>query len=102
MNQMIDRKVNVVRITATKDGYGTQSEVEVILHYNLPCRITENRGDEGKTFGSERQTSSHTMYCKIVDITAKDRVIDGSLKYEILDISNKEGRFLRLKLGLVQ
>ncbi len=96
-------KVNILRIASTTAGMG-QTEVANVLHHNLPCRINWKRGSEKIFFAKNSYFRDGKLFCKIVDITVKDRVQYNAKVYEIVDVNNvdESNRFLVLDLKLIE
>jgi len=97
-------KVNVLRIQKTSNSMGGWTEVENVLHNNLPCRIVWTKGFEKIQFAKDTHYSDAKLFCKIIDVTVVDRVVYNSKKYEILDVSNPDNksRGLTLILKLIE
>lgn len=104
MKHLLNNKVDIIRPALTDDSMGGETAVDSTLHHNLPCRINVARGTERRAFGKESKFRSHIMRCRIVDIVESDVVVDGSLRYEILDVSTapQPGQFLTISLSLVR
>lgn len=96
-------KVNIIRITSAPGAMG-QTEVANVLHNNLPCRINWKRGSQKIFFAKDTYFRDAKLFCKVVDVTVKDRVQYGSRTYQIVDVSNVDevSRFLVLDLKLVE
>jgi len=96
-------KVNVIRVTKTADALGGWTEVNNVLHVNLPCRFNHKRGTEKIFFAKNSYFRDIKMYCAVVDIDRKDRVVYGSATYEVVDISNvgEMSRYMALDLKLI-
>lgn len=103
---LFNRKVNVLRPVSTDDDFGSQIQVigiTTINLYQLPCRINESGfGVTGKVFGRKGLPCTHDMFCGVVDIVEDDRVDDGSRVYEVLNVTNWNNKFLKIRLGLVK
>jgi len=97
-------KVNIVRFTKAKDGMGGYSEAEGILYQNLPCRINWSRGAEKIQFDKNTYYRDAKLYCRIIDVTVKERVKYNGATYEIVNVSDVDnmGRYLVLEIKLVQ
>jgi len=97
-------KVNVVRTTKTAGALGGWTEVENVLHLNLKCRINWKRGSEKIFFGKDAYFRDGKLFCRIVDVTTKDKVIYNGVAYNIVDVNNTDevGKFLVLDLKLVE
>lgn len=93
-------KVDVVRIQKTSDGMGGWTEVENVLHDELPCRITWPKGTESVQFMKDTHYINAMMYCAVVDITKDDRVTYDSRTYEVLDVRNPDNKNRRLTILL--
>jgi len=102
MKLAFNNKVNVYRPASVSDGAGTFAKVDVMLHYELPCRIGDSSGSEARTFGREANIAGYYMLCSIVDLDESDIVVDGSIRYEILRIVNRSNRYLLVDLGIVK
>ena len=98
-----NKKVNILRITNTTTAMG-QTEVSNVLHNNLPCRINWKRGSEKIFFNKDTYFRDAKLFCRVVDITGKDRVQYNSKTYRIVDVSNADesSRFLVLDLRIVE
>jgi len=97
-------KVNVVRTTKTAGALGGWTEVENVLHLNLKCRINWKRGSEKIFFDKDTYFRDGKLFCRVVDVNTKDRVIYNGVAYNIVDVNNTDevGRFLVLDLKLVE
>ena len=93
-------KINILRIAKTSNGMGGLTEVENVLHNNLPCRIIWKKGSEKIQFSKDTYYRDAKLFCRVIDITTKDRVAYGSRKYEIVDVSNPDNKSKRLALAL--
>ena len=93
-------KVNVIRFSKVSDGLGGWQEAETVLHQNLPCRINWVRGSERIQFDREAYYQDAKMYCRVVDITTRDRVDYAGVTFEIVNVSNVDemGRYLIIDL----
>ncbi len=96
-------KVNILRIASTTNAMG-QAEVANVLHNNLPCRINWKRGSEKIFFAKNSYFRDGKLYCRVVDVTTKDRVQYNSKIYEIVDVNNvdESNRFLVLDIRIIQ
>lgn len=96
-------KVNILRIAHTTSAMG-QTEVPNVLHNNLPCRINWKRGLEKIFFGKDSYFRDGKLYCRVVDITAKDRVQYKAKIYQIVDVNNTDesGRLLVLDIRIIE
>jgi len=93
-------KVNVLRIQRTSDGMGGWTEAETVLHNNLPCRIAWSKGYEKIQFSKDTHYCDAKLFCRVVDVTTKDRIEYDSKKYEIVDVVNPDNKNKRLTLSL--
>ncbi len=93
-------KVNILRIAKTSNGMGGWTEVENVLHNNLPCRIAWKKGSEKIQFNKDTYYRDAKLFCRVVDVTTRERVVYGSKKYEIVDVSNPDNKNKRLVLAL--
>lgn len=96
-------KVNILRITSTPGAMG-QTEVPNVLHNNLPCRINWKRGSEKIFFGKNSYFRDGKIYCRVVDITVKDRVAYKGKTYQIVDVNNTDesNKLLVLDIRIVE
>jgi len=96
-------KVDILRITKAPGAMGS-TEVANVLHNNLPCRINWKRGREKIFFDKETHFSDAKLFCRVVDITNKDRVRYSSKVYQIADSVNVDeaSRLLVLDLKLIE
>lgn len=96
-------KVNILRIVYTPSAMG-QMEVSNVLHNNLPCRINWKRGSEKIFFAKNSYFRDGKLYCRVVDITTKDRVQYKSKTYQIVDVANADesNRFLVLDIRITE
>lgn len=99
----LNTKVDILRIAHTTSAMG-QAEVSNVLHNNLPCRINQKRGSEKIFFGKNTYFRDAKLFCRVVDITVKDRVQHNNTIYEVVDVNNVDGsnRYLVLDLKLVK
>jgi len=97
-------KVNVIRITKTVGALGGWTEVKNILHNNLPCRFNHKLGTEKIFFDKNSYFRDVKMYCAIVDINVKDRVVYNSATYEVVGISNvsEMSRYMAIDLKVIE
>jgi len=93
-------KVDILRIARTSDGMGGWDEALNVLHNNLPCRIAWTKGMEKIQFQKDTHYSDAKMYCRVIDVTVKDRVLYDSKTYEIKDVSNPDNKSRGIKLIL--
>lgn len=93
-------KVDILRIARETNDMGGWSEVENVLHRNLPCRIVWTKGIEKIQFAKDTHYSDAKLFCRIVDVTVSDRVSYNDKKYEIKDVSNPDNENKRLVLVL--
>ena len=96
--------VDVLRMTNTSDDMGGWTEVEVILHNDLKCRINWVRGSEKVMFDRDTWFRDAKMYCGVVDILTKDRVLYNGNTYEVVNVSNVDNmdRYMVVDLRLVE
>ena len=96
-------KVNILRIAKTATAMG-QTEIANVLHNNLPCRINWKRGQEKIFFAKNSYFRDGKLYCKVVDVTVKDRVQYGAKTYQIVDANNvdESNRFLVLDIRIIE
>lgn len=96
-------KVNILRITSTATAMG-QTEVVNVLHNNLPCRINWKRGSEKIFFAKNTYFRDAKLFCRVIDVTVKDRVEYNGTVYQIVDVNNVDSsnKFLVLDLKLIK
>jgi len=104
---LLNKKVNIIRVTKTVEALGGWTEVENILHLNLPCRINWKRGSEKIFFDKDAYFRDAKLYCRVIDVanlTVKDRVQYNGRTYEIVEVSNVDeaNRLLVLDIKLVE
>lgn len=104
ITDLYNATVDVLRITRTSDGMGGSTEVEVVHINDLPCRINWSRGSERIMFGKDSWFRDAKMYCGIVDIQTKERILYDSKTYEVVNVSNVDNmdRFLTVEMRLVE
>ncbi len=93
-------KVNIFRLIRASDGAGGWTEVLNVLYSNLPCRIVWKTGTEKIQFNKDTHYVDAKLYCRVVDITRKDRVEYEGKTYEIVDVSNPDNKNKRIALSL--
>jgi len=98
-----NKKVDILRIGKTPGAMGS-AEVANVLHNNLPCRINWKRGREKIFFGKNTYFRDAKLFCRVVDITNKDRVRYNGKVYQIADSVNVDeaNRLLTLDLKLIE
>lgn len=103
LQSLYNIKVNIIRIANTTAAMGV-TETETVLHRNLPCRISWKNGSQKIMFGKDTYYRDGKLFCSVVDVTTKDRVLYDSVTYKIVDVDNAHnmGRFLTLTLKLVE
>ena len=96
--------VDVLRITRTSDSMGGWTEVEVILHNDLKCRINWTKGTERIQFDKITSQIDAKFYCNVVDIQTKDRIKYLNKTYEVLRVSNVDevDKYLIVEIKLVE
>jgi len=99
----LNAKVNILRITSTTSAMG-ETETENVLHTNLPCRINWKRGSEKIFFAKNSYFRDGKLFCRVVDITGKDRVQYKSKVYQIVDVNNvdESDRLLVLDIRIIE
>lgn len=99
-------KVNILRVikTTSPGGLGGYAEANNVLHKNLPCRINWKRGSEKIFLDKNTYFRDARLYCRVVDVTIKDKVQYNSTVFDIVDVSNVDetGKLLTLDLKLTQ
>ena len=96
-------KVNILRITSTTSAVG-QTETSNTLHSNMPCRINWKCGSEKIFFAKNSYFRDGKLFCRVVDITNKDRVQYNSKTYQIVDVNNvdESNRLLVLDIRIIE
>lgn len=104
ISDLFNVTVDVVRITRTSDSMGGWTEVEVVLHNNLKCRINWVRGSEKVMFDKDTWFRDAKLYCNVIDIKTKDRIIYDSKTYEVVNVSDPDNmnKYLIVEMRLVQ
>lgn len=102
LRKLFNKKVNILRVTKPAGALGGFTEVENVLHLNLPCRINWKRGSEKIFTGKGTYFRDAKLYCQVVDITVEDLVVYNGTEYGIVDVSNVDelGKYLVLDLKL--
>lgn len=100
---LFNTKVDIIRFTKASDGMGGGVEAEGVLHSNLPCRINWVRGSEKIFTSKDTWFRDAKLYCGIIDITTKDRVLYSGDYYEIVNVSNVDNanKYLIVEIKLV-
>ena len=96
--------VDVLRINRTSDSMGGWTEVEVILHNDLKCRINWVRGSEKVFTDKDTWFRDAKLYCNVVDIQTKDRIVYNSKTYEVVNVSDVDnmGKYLIVEIKLIE
>jgi len=97
-------RINILRINEASDGVGGQTETESIVYHNLPCRINWKRGSERIMFDKTTHYRDAKLYCRVIDVTVKDRVKFNDKIYDIVSVSDVDnlGKYLILEIKLVE
>jgi len=93
-------KVDILRVVKTSDGAGGWTEVENVLHNDLPCRIVWSKGFEKVQFTKDTHYCDAKLFCRVIDVTTNDRATYDSKTYEIVDVSNPDNKDKRLVISL--
>ena len=93
---------NIIRFSKVEDssGLGGWTEAETVLHENLPCRINWLRGSERVQFDRDTYYQDAKLYCRVVDVTTRDRVQYNGVTYEIVDVANVDSMNRYMVLAL--
>ncbi len=104
IQDMFNKTVDVLRITRTTDSMGGATEVEVILHNDLKCRINWSRGEERVMFDKDTWYRDAKLYCNVVAIQTKDRILYQSKVYEVKNVSNVDeaDEYLIVEMRLIE
>jgi len=91
-------------VVETPDGLLGRTESTVVVHEDLPCRINWSRGREQIFFNKETYFRDAKVYCSVVDITVKHRLVFGGTTYEIVSVRNVDSmnRYLILDIKRVE
>lgn len=84
MFSKFNKKVNVLSVAKTADGYGSHTVQEGMRHYQLPCYIYNDTRDESVVQLKVSVQADSIMLCRNVTIQETDIVRDGSIKYEVV------------------
>jgi head-tail adaptor len=99
-------KVNILRVTKTTNpgGLGGYTEAENVLHENLPCRINWKKGSEKIWTDKNTYFRDARLYCRVVDMTTKDKLQYNDTIYDIVDVNNVDeaDRFIAVDFKLIQ
>jgi len=104
LKNLYNSVIDVLRLTLTSDGMGGKTETKSVLHKNLKCRINWKTGGEKIQFDKETYYRDAKVYCSVVDITVKDRVLFNGTEYLIVDVANPDNmdKYLVLNIRLLQ
>lgn len=104
LQNLFNKKVNIIRITKTSDGMGGWTEVKNVLHNNLACRINWKSGTKRIYFDKDSYLRDGVLYCNVVDITTEDKVQFGAREYKIVSVDDTDelNKFLKLTLKLIE
>lgn len=96
--------IDIVRMVRTSDSMGGWTEVEVVLHNNLKCRINWSKGEEKIQFDKDTWYRDAKVYCSVVDIQTRDRMKYKNETYEIKNVSNVDeaDKYLILEVRLIK
>lgn len=102
--QLLNSKVNIIRITETTDSVGSRTESKTVLHLNLPCRINWVRGSARVMFNKTSYYRDAKIYCRCVSFTVHDQVLFNGIYYEIVNISNVDSlnKYLIVEIKLME
>jgi hypothetical protein len=98
-------KCNIVRVTKSKDSIMSSTEVESVLHNDLPCKVQWiNQTEQPKFSQEDVKVVVGRVYCRVVDIINKDRIVIDGTTYEIIAVRNvaKRNRKLRIDFALLK
>ena len=100
ITDFFNSKVDVQRVVRTDDNIGGFTEGWPNLHTGLACCIQPRRGFEIVAHDKRQAEVTHILYCLPVDIKPNDRIVNGSVIYDVLLVRNIDylGRFLTLNL----
>ena len=102
---LLNKKVDIIRISRTADNVGSQVESENVLHSNLPCRINWVRGSERIILGKTTYYRDAKLYCSYqAGITVQDRVLFNGVYYDIVNVSDVDslGKYLIIEIKLME
>jgi len=98
-------KVDILSVTETSDGAGGQTEAEVELYSDLPCRINWSKGNEKIAFDKDTYYRDAKVFCRVkTDITTKHRVKYNGTTYQIVDVTNVDeaNRHMVISIKLIE
>jgi len=72
-----------------QDAYGTPVKTWANYLISEPCRLMITGGREIKV-GAEIVLSNHRLYLQDIDITERDRVIIGTVTFEVILVSDRQ------------
>jgi len=72
-----------------QDAYGIPVKTWANYLIDEPCRLRITGGREIKV-GAEVVLSNHRLYLNDIDITERDRVVIGTVTYEVLLVSDRQ------------
>lgn len=72
-----------------QDVYGLSADSWANLHTDEPCRLMATKGRE-ILIGAEVVIADYTLFIDDIDITEQDRVIIGSVTYEVLLVGTRQ------------
>lgn len=104
MRHLFNSKVNIVEVVEADDGLLGKTESPVVVHRDLPCRINWSRGTEKIFFDKETYFRDAKVYCGVVDITVKHRLVFRDRTYRIVSVRNPDNmnRYLILDIKLIE
>jgi hypothetical protein len=106
ISDFYDSTVVVQQKTVTRTGMGGSSETFSSRISSLPCRIDTKRVREQDDFGKVTVRTVYRLYCEAsttnLAMIESDRVIFGSLTFEITGIANPGQQDHHLEVDLVE
>ncbi|KKM88784.1 hypothetical protein LCGC14_1255310 [marine sediment metagenome] len=104
ITNLFNTTVDVIRITRASDSMGGWTETEVVLHNNLKCRINWSKGEEKVQFDKDTWYRDAKLYCSVVNIQTRDRIIHKSKTYEVKNVSNVDeaDKYLIVEMRLIE
>lgn len=104
IGSLFNSKVDVERESRISDDMGGWVSAWAVIHKDLPCRINWSRGSERIMFSKDTWFRDAKIYCAVVDIQTKDRILYDSKAYEIANVSNPDNvnKYLIVEMKLVE
>lgn len=104
MRHLFNKKMNVERVIKTEDGLGSYTETWQPVFIDVPCRINWVRGNEKIFFSKNSYFRDAKIFCGIIDIGVKDRVVIDGQSFDIVNVSNVDNvnKYLTLEVKKIE